>query len=432
MKNIKKTDTIPESYQKTCTPRSEITQPQDQEEREQIVTWYVKIETIDQDHEGEIQWVPLRTMNYGNHGDSPTPSQEENMKWFEQKQIQYHLELEPQQNNQNNFSAYSKMIYDAKENQATQQLIQYIQEKQLQLQLQHLQEEIPKMIFRYHPEQTLDLFPIHLSYRKHNEALYRNSELWDLKNRRPKITEEKEPGEDERTTNTRKIIRKDCEKYTEIFIRKIQKEHERTNQKVLFGNINKYIEEIEMKIWDDTRQRHAKKKLSEFTQKLKERNKTTKTEGIEDETKLDEITLEFLFSPKCEITLLDTEDALKEVTRKTKETIEKEKLAKVDKKAEGYLQKAYASSKRLAVLVKDLLNVSRIEGGRVVVQWQAFDINELQVRIKSLIEQRRKLQLKFSSGDFIPKREEKKLNKLDEQFMNKLMGIIDLHIAEEE
>jgi signal transduction histidine kinase/ligand-binding sensor domain-containing protein/DNA-binding response OmpR family regulator len=61
-----------------------------------------------------------------------------------------------------------------------------------------------------------------------------------------------------------------------------------------------------------------------------------------------------------------------------------------------------------------------------------FDINELQVRIKSLIEQRRKLQLKFSSGDFIPKREEKKLNKLDEQFMNKLMGIIDLHIAEEE
>ncbi len=61
-----------------------------------------------------------------------------------------------------------------------------------------------------------------------------------------------------------------------------------------------------------------------------------------------------------------------------------------------------------------------------------FDINELQVRIKSLIEQRRMLQLKFSSGDFIPEREEKKLNKLDEQFMNRLRGIIDLHIAEEE
>ncbi|MBT8381659.1 MAG: response regulator [Ignavibacteriaceae bacterium] len=61
-----------------------------------------------------------------------------------------------------------------------------------------------------------------------------------------------------------------------------------------------------------------------------------------------------------------------------------------------------------------------------------FDINELQVRIKSLIEQRRKLQIKFSSGEFVPAREEKKLNKLDAQFMQKLMGIIDLHIAEEE
>jgi len=54
-----------------------------------------------------------------------------------------------------------------------------------------------------------------------------------------------------------------------------------------------------------------------------------------------------------------------------------EHLAKVDKKAEGYLQKVYTSSKRLATLVKELLNVSRIEGGRVVIQWQAFDIIKL-------------------------------------------------------
>jgi DNA-binding response OmpR family regulator len=61
-----------------------------------------------------------------------------------------------------------------------------------------------------------------------------------------------------------------------------------------------------------------------------------------------------------------------------------------------------------------------------------FDINELQVRIKSLIEQRKKLQNKFSSGEFVRARDEKKLNKLDEQFMQKLMSIIGLHIGEEE
>jgi signal transduction histidine kinase/ligand-binding sensor domain-containing protein/DNA-binding response OmpR family regulator len=61
-----------------------------------------------------------------------------------------------------------------------------------------------------------------------------------------------------------------------------------------------------------------------------------------------------------------------------------------------------------------------------------FDIEELKVRIKSLIEQRRQLQIKFSKGEYIPDREEQKLNKIDEQFMNRLMGIINIHIAEEE
>ncbi len=61
-----------------------------------------------------------------------------------------------------------------------------------------------------------------------------------------------------------------------------------------------------------------------------------------------------------------------------------------------------------------------------------FDIEELKVRIKSLIDQRRRLQIKFSKGDYVPEREEKKLNKLDEQFINRLMGIIDEHIDEEE
>jgi len=78
-----------------------------------------------------------------------------------------------------------------------------------------------------------------------------------------------------------------------------------------------------------------------------------------------------------------------------------EHLAKVDKKAEGYLQKVYASSKRLAALVKDLLNVSRIEGGRIIIQWQAFDIVKL---INNVLDElapkakEKKLKFDFVSG----------------------------------
>lgn len=54
-----------------------------------------------------------------------------------------------------------------------------------------------------------------------------------------------------------------------------------------------------------------------------------------------------------------------------------EHLGKVDKKAQGYLEKVYTSSKRLAELIKELLNVSRIEEGRIIIQWQAFDVGEL-------------------------------------------------------
>ena len=61
-----------------------------------------------------------------------------------------------------------------------------------------------------------------------------------------------------------------------------------------------------------------------------------------------------------------------------------------------------------------------------------FDIKELLVRIKSLIEQRHKLQMIFSKGDVVFKREEKKLSKLDEKFMNKVIDVINTHISEEE
>lgn len=54
-----------------------------------------------------------------------------------------------------------------------------------------------------------------------------------------------------------------------------------------------------------------------------------------------------------------------------------EGMGKVDEQAKKYLDKVYMSSKRLAHLVKDLLNVSRIEGGRIVIQSANFDIGKL-------------------------------------------------------
>jgi YesN/AraC family two-component response regulator len=63
-----------------------------------------------------------------------------------------------------------------------------------------------------------------------------------------------------------------------------------------------------------------------------------------------------------------------------------------------------------------------------------FDTKELQIRINNLISIRRKLQEKFSKVDFIPvkKSEKKKLSNLEEQFMYKVMEVIENHISEEE
>jgi signal transduction histidine kinase/ligand-binding sensor domain-containing protein/DNA-binding response OmpR family regulator len=58
-----------------------------------------------------------------------------------------------------------------------------------------------------------------------------------------------------------------------------------------------------------------------------------------------------------------------------------------------------------------------------------FDAAELKVRIKNLIEIRRKLQEKFSSDDFvIPKG----LSSIDEQFMKRVLQVINEHISEED
>jgi signal transduction histidine kinase/ligand-binding sensor domain-containing protein/DNA-binding response OmpR family regulator len=60
-----------------------------------------------------------------------------------------------------------------------------------------------------------------------------------------------------------------------------------------------------------------------------------------------------------------------------------------------------------------------------------FDIKELQIRVKNLINIRKKLHEKFSKIEFKPVKE-KKLNSLDEKFMNRVNEIIEEHIAEEE
>ena len=63
-----------------------------------------------------------------------------------------------------------------------------------------------------------------------------------------------------------------------------------------------------------------------------------------------------------------------------------------------------------------------------------FDTKELQIRISNLIEIRRKLQDKYSRGDFIPVKrgEGKKLSNLEEQFMSKVTEVIEKHLPEEE
>lgn len=54
-----------------------------------------------------------------------------------------------------------------------------------------------------------------------------------------------------------------------------------------------------------------------------------------------------------------------------------EKMATVDPKAEEYLRKVQSSAHRLGELVKDLLSVSRIESGRIVINKQPVEVSPL-------------------------------------------------------
>jgi signal transduction histidine kinase/ligand-binding sensor domain-containing protein/DNA-binding response OmpR family regulator len=61
-----------------------------------------------------------------------------------------------------------------------------------------------------------------------------------------------------------------------------------------------------------------------------------------------------------------------------------------------------------------------------------FDLKELRVRVENLISVRRKLQEKFSKGEFLSKPVEKKLKSIDERFLAKVLEVIEKHISEEE
>ena len=88
---------------------------------------------------------------------------------------------------------------------------------------------------------------------------------------------------------------------------------------------------------------------------------------------------------------------------------------------------------------------SRLEGletGADDYLTKPFDTKELQIRIKNLINIRKKLQEKFGRGEYFIKPEENlslsgeakagKLSNLEEQFMSKVVEVIEKHISEEE
>jgi YesN/AraC family two-component response regulator len=61
-----------------------------------------------------------------------------------------------------------------------------------------------------------------------------------------------------------------------------------------------------------------------------------------------------------------------------------------------------------------------------------FETKELVARVKNLIDTRKVLQEKYSTGEILPvKKDKAKLSQIDEQFMNKVMEVIEDHISDE-
>jgi DNA-binding response OmpR family regulator len=90
----------------------------------------------------------------------------------------------------------------------------------------------------------------------------------------------------------------------------------------------------------------------------------------------------------------------------------------------------------IILLTAKIEQESKLEGletGADAYLTKPFDTKELQVRIKNLINLRRKLQQKFSGGKIVATKEkEKNLSGLDERFMKKVKEVIEKHISEEE
>jgi len=78
---------------------------------------------------------------------------------------------------------------------------------------------------------------------------------------------------------------------------------------------------------------------------------------------------------------------------------------------------------------------SRLEGletGADDYLTKPFDTKELQIRIKNLIDIRRRLQEKIKSGSILQRKSEKKLSTLDENFLLKVLKTAEEHLSEEE
>lgn len=76
--------------------------------------------------------------------------------------------------------------------------------------------------------------------------------------------------------------------------------------------------------------------------------------------------------------------------------------------------------------------IEGLESGADAYVTKPFSIQELQVRIKTLIESRRKLQEKFSKGEILAKPEVKKLSKLDQNYMARLLEVVNTNLSKEE
>jgi signal transduction histidine kinase/ligand-binding sensor domain-containing protein/DNA-binding response OmpR family regulator len=78
---------------------------------------------------------------------------------------------------------------------------------------------------------------------------------------------------------------------------------------------------------------------------------------------------------------------------------------------------------------------SRLEGletGADDYLIKPFDSKELRIRIKNLIDIRRKLQEKFAGGRILQRKGEKKLSNLDENFLRKVLETVERHLSEED